>query len=189
MTTAFSWQNSIFAFALLHSIFQGQICLLPQVFLDFLLLHSSPLSTSQCVHLRTNYWAYSLTSLCSFLWSLFLKVTPFLRWGLFPVLVAWTHKDYLWLNSYCICIRQSLFAAWPCKLLTLATWCKEAAHWKRPWCWERLRAGGEGGNRGWDGWLATSTQWTWVEQTPGESEGQGSLLCCSPWGHKESGMT
>ena len=35
-------------------------------------------------------------------------------------------------------------------------------HLKRPWCWERLRAGGEGDNRGWDGWMASRTQWTWV---------------------------
>ena len=34
--------------------------------------------------------------------------------------------------------------------------------WKKPWCWERLRSGGEGDNRGWDGWMASSTQWTWV---------------------------
>ena len=33
---------------------------------------------------------------------------------------------------------------------------------KRPWCWERLRAGGEGNDRGWDGWMASPTQWTWV---------------------------
>ena len=33
---------------------------------------------------------------------------------------------------------------------------------KRPWCWERLRAGGEGDNRGWNGWMASLTQWTWV---------------------------
>ena len=33
---------------------------------------------------------------------------------------------------------------------------------KRPWCWERLRVGGEGGDRGWDGWMASPTQWTWV---------------------------
>ena len=45
---------------------------------------------------------------------------------------------------------------------TLATWCEELTHWKRPWCWERLRAGGEGDNRGWDGWMASPTQWTWV---------------------------
>ena len=35
-------------------------------------------------------------------------------------------------------------------------------HWKRPWCWERLKAGGEGENRGWDGWMASPTWWTWV---------------------------
>ena len=41
-------------------------------------------------------------------------------------------------------------------------WSKELTHWKRPWCWERLRAGGKGGNRGWDGWMASPTWWTWV---------------------------
>ena len=45
---------------------------------------------------------------------------------------------------------------------TLATWCEELTHWKRPWCWERLRAGGEGDNRRWDGWMVLPTQWTWV---------------------------
>ena len=48
------------------------------------------------------------------------------------------------------------------KLQTLATWCKEQIHWKRPWCWERLKAGGEGDDRGWDGWMASLTQCTWV---------------------------
>ena len=45
---------------------------------------------------------------------------------------------------------------------TLATWCEELTHLKRPWCWERLKVGGEGNNRGWDGWMASMTQWTWV---------------------------
>ena len=45
---------------------------------------------------------------------------------------------------------------------TLATWCEELTHMKRPWCWERLRAGGEGDDRGRDGWMATLTRWTWV---------------------------
>ena len=44
---------------------------------------------------------------------------------------------------------------------TLATWCEKPTHWKRPWCWKSLRAG-EGGNRGLDGWMASSAQWTWV---------------------------
>ena len=43
-----------------------------------------------------------------------------------------------------------------------AIWCEELTHWKRPWCWERLRAGGEGDDRGWDGWMTSPTQWTWV---------------------------
>ena len=48
------------------------------------------------------------------------------------------------------------------KSCTLATSCEELTHWKRPWCWEGLGAGGEGDDRGWDGWMASSTQWTWV---------------------------
>ena len=43
---------------------------------------------------------------------------------------------------------------------TLATWCEELIYWKRPWCWEKLRAGGEDGNKGWDSWMASLTQWT-----------------------------
>ena len=49
----------------------------------------------------------------------------------------------------------------------LATWCEELTHLKRPWCWERLKAGGEGDNRGWDGWMASPTQWTWVSVNSG----------------------
>ena len=45
---------------------------------------------------------------------------------------------------------------------TLATWWEELTHWKRPWCWERLKAGGEGDDKGWDGWMASLAQWTWV---------------------------
>ena len=45
---------------------------------------------------------------------------------------------------------------------TLATWHEEPTHWKRPWCWERLKAGGERDYRGRDGWMASPTPWTWV---------------------------
>ena len=48
------------------------------------------------------------------------------------------------------------------KLQYLATWCKGLTHLKRPWCWARLRVEGEGDDRGWDGWMASSTWWTWV---------------------------
>jgi len=45
---------------------------------------------------------------------------------------------------------------------TWATWFEELTHLKRPWCWEWLRAGGEGDDRRWGGWIASPTEWTWV---------------------------
>ena len=51
---------------------------------------------------------------------------------------------------------------WSWNSNTLATWCKELTHWKRPWCWEGLRAGGEGDDRESYDWMASSTQWIWV---------------------------
>ena len=51
---------------------------------------------------------------------------------------------------------------WSWNSSTLATSCKELIHWKRPWCWEGLGAGGEGDDRGWDGWMALPTPWRWV---------------------------
>ena len=51
---------------------------------------------------------------------------------------------------------------WSWNSNTLATCCKELTRWKRPWCWERLRAGGERDDRGWNGWMASLTQWTWA---------------------------
>ena len=55
--------------------------------------------------------------------------------------------------------------------------------------WERLKAGGEEGDRGWDGWRASSTQWKRIWVNLGDGEGQGSLVCCSPWGRKELDTT
>ena len=48
------------------------------------------------------------------------------------------------------------------KFSQLALSCEELTHWKRLWCWEGLGAGGEGDDRGWDGWMASLTRWTWV---------------------------
>ena len=50
---------------------------------------------------------------------------------------------------------------------TLANWCEELIPWKWPRCWERWKAGGEGDGRGWDGWMASLTQWTWVWASSG----------------------
>ena len=72
---------------------------------------------------------------------------------------------------------------------TLATWCKELTHLKRPWCWERLRAGGEGMTEhkmvGWHHQL-NGHEFEWAL---GIGDEQGGLACCSPWGHKELDMT
>ena len=51
---------------------------------------------------------------------------------------------------------------WSWNSSTLVTSCEVMTHWKRPWCWKGLGEGGEGDNRGWDGWMASPTQWTWV---------------------------
>ena len=55
---------------------------------------------------------------------------------------------------------------WSWSSNTLATWCEELTHWRKPWCWERLKAG-EGENWGWGGWTASLTQWTWVWASSG----------------------
>ena len=71
---------------------------------------------------------------------------------------------------------------------TLAVWCEAPTHWKRPWCWERLRTGRERGDRGWDGWVASLTRWTWVWANSKRRERQGSVARCSPWVWKEPDM-
>ena len=67
-----------------------------------------------------------------------------------------------------ICPEYSLEGLMPkLKLHTLATWCKELTHRKRPWCWERLKAKTEGDDRGWDSWMASLTWWTCVWESSG----------------------
>ena len=60
------------------------------------------------------------------------------------------------------CSLEGLMLKLKLQYRSLATWCKGLTHLKRPWCWERLRARGEGDDRGWDGWVASPTQWTWI---------------------------
>ena len=73
---------------------------------------------------------------------------------------------------------------------TLATWCEELTHLKRPWCWERLKVGGEGDDKGWDGWMASSTwsTWVWVSsgswwwtRKPGMLQSMGSQRARHDW--------
>ena len=79
---------------------------------------------------------------------------------------------------------------WSWNSNTLATWCKELTHLKRPWCWERLKAGREGDNRGWDGWMSSPTQWTlvwvnsgnwWWTGRPGVLQFMGSQRVVHDW--------
>ena len=86
------------------------------------------------------------------------------------------------------CSSEGLMQSWSSNYL--ATWCEELTHWKRPWCWERLRAGGEGDDRGWDGWMASyRLNGHEFVLTAGVGDGQGGVVCCTSWGRKESDMT
>ena len=78
---------------------------------------------------------------------------------------------------------------------TLATWSKELTHWKRPWCWEGLRAGEKGDDRGWDGWMASPTQWTrvwassgswWWTGKPGVLQSKGSQRVRHNWATEQN---
>ena len=87
------------------------------------------------------YKTYKVFSLF-FVNMLTIKLRKF--WYLLFYMVHW--KDWCW--------------RWSSS--TLATWCEELAHLKRLWDWKRLRAGEKGDIKGWDGWMASPTQWTWV---------------------------
>ena len=104
--------------------------------------------------------------------------------------VPWTARR----SNQSILIRSVLGVhwkdwCWGWNSNTLATSYEELTHWKRPWCWEGLGARGEGDDRGWDGWMASLTRWTWVWVTSGSFWCRGGLACCNSWGHKESDMT
>ena len=68
-------------------------------------------------------------------------------------------------------------------------WCEELTHWKRPWCWERLKAGKEGNNRRWDGWIPSLPRWTWIWASSASWWWTRNLAYCSLWSHKELDMT
>ena len=83
---------------------------------------------------------------------------------------------------------------WSWSSNNLATWCEELTHWKRPWCWERLKAR-EGDDRGWNGWMALPTQWTWAwvnsgswwwTRRPGMLQSMGSLRVRQVWGTEQN---
>ena len=108
-----------------------------------------------------------------------------------PGLDEWIKKMwYVYTMEYYLAITRngttSFVVIW--MNLEYVTSCEELTPWKRLWCWEGLGAGGEGDDRGWDGWMALPTRGTWV-WIPGAGDGQGGLACCDSWGRKESDMT
>ena len=76
---------------------------------------------------------------------------------------------------------------WSWNSNTLAIWCKEVTHLKRPWCWEWRQEKGMTEVK--NGWIPSPTQWTWVWVNSRSGDWQGGLVCCSPWGCKELNMT
>ena len=111
-------------------------------------------------HIYMSYWCY--------FWDLFLYEAA----GFLLVLLSYNWhitlyelKCTIWFDThiyYEMIITNRLVNS----SISLATWFEELTHWERPRCWERLKAGGEGDDRGWDGWMASLTQWTWVWASP-----------------------
>ena len=90
--------------------------------------------------------------------------------------LSWKNKEKLSVTHFCL-----HFSFWflICVFLNL----------QRLWCWEGLGAVGEGDDRGWDGWMASWTRWTWIWVNSGDGDEQGGLACCDSWGRKESDTT
>ena len=78
---------------------------------------------------------------------------------------------------------------WSWNSNTLAISCEELTHWKRPWCWERLRAEGEETTENEMSGCHQHLDGHEFEWTPGVGDGQGGLACCDSWGRKELDMT
>ena len=76
---------------------------------------------------------------------------------------------------------------WSWSSNTLATWWEELTHWERSWCWESLKAGGEGNNRGWDDWMTSPTRWTWVWVSSGSWQWTGKPGVLQPMGSQRVG--
>ena len=76
---------------------------------------------------------------------------------------------------------------WCWSFNTLATWCKRKGHWKKPWCWEKLKAEGEECGRGWGGWMASPIQWTWTWASSGKWWGTEKPGVLQSMGSKRTG--
>ena len=105
---------------------------------------------------------HTIHSILDLIWNCGWKPIHGLR---IPGLDEWIKKMwYVYTMEYYLAIKRNGTASYVVIWMNLeyVTSCKELTHWKRLWCWEWLGAGGEGDDRGWDGWMASPTRWTWV---------------------------
>ena len=108
-------------------------------------------------------------------WLIVLDIWKGAHWPLVYLLWKNILKSFTYILFKFLLVNCNIYTAyihwkdwcWSWNSNTLATWCEELTHWKTPWCWERLMAGREGDDRGWDGWMASLTQWTWVWASSG----------------------
>ena len=135
--------------------------------------HDKP---TQCIKKQTHYFAnkgphsqsYGFSSSHVWMWQLDYKESWALKNWCFQIVVLENTLESPWSarrssQSFLKEINPEYsLEGLMLKLNTLTTWCEELSHWKRPWCWKRLKAGAEKGDRGWDGWTVSLTQWTWV---------------------------
>ena len=112
----------------------------------------------------------------------------FIYWKTFWILPVFSNCEYCKHSFEGSCVNIIYLFYWVDTIAILydCCCCKELTHWKRPWCWERLKAGGEGDDRddrGWDGWMASPTQWTWVWASSGSWwwTGQPGVLQSMGW--------
>ena len=136
--------------------------------------HQDSILKNRDITLQTNVHLlkaiYGFSSSHVWLWELDYKESWVLKnWCFWTVVLEktlespWTARR----SNQSILRKSVLYNPWKDWCLSwnsnsLATWCKELTYLKRPWCWERLKARGEGDDSGWDGWMESPTQWTWV---------------------------
>ena len=107
-----------------------------------------------CLKCNSDYIYFLIKILQGFLITIRIKYRHLTTYTVVPVYILelYTSSNIYHLKDWC----------WSWNSNTLATWCVELTHWKRLWGWERLKVAGEGDDRGWDGWMASPSQWTWV---------------------------
>ena len=130
--------------------------------------------TLGCFHMLDNKEGWVPKNWCFQLWC----------WGRF-LRVSWTAQTSQSERKSTLNIN---WKDWCWSSNTLAIWSEELTHWKRPWCWERLKAK-EGDDRGWNDWMDHQLNGHEFEQALIVGNGEGSLACCSSWGLKALNMT